>query len=155
MAHLSSSGSLPCEGSKEGKEMIDQLGAIPLFLGVETATWGLSDFANAATKAKALGVTSLLVKVADGGNRWYESIGGYLPVLGAIKTAGVSAVAYTYSYGDKFGAMKTEIALLSEIMQRTGIVVADMEVEWNGHAAWATQMCAALKPVSGLFGVTT
>jgi hypothetical protein len=135
--------------------MIDQLGNVSLFLGVETANWTLSDFTNAATKAKALGVTALLVKVADGSNRWYGALGGYRPVLAAIESAGISAVPYTYSYGDKFGGLSAEIALLTEIMKSAGIVVADMEVEWNGQAGWAKTLANALKPVTGLFGVTS
>ena len=135
--------------------MIDRLGPVPLFLGVETLGWQLSTFTDATNKAKALGVTSLLVKIADGGNQWYGALGGWQKVLDAISKAGLKAVPYTYSYGNHFNAIDAEIAILKAAMQYAGIVVADMEVEWNGQTLWAHQLSDALKPVPGVFGVTT
>jgi hypothetical protein len=133
---------------------IDYLGTSPLFLGVETANWQLEQFETAAYAAKELGITSLLIKVADGGNIWYDGIGGWQKVLDAVKPI-IKAVAYMYSYGDSFNALQDEIAILSEVMTTEGIVIADMEVEYNGHDDWAKQVCAALLPVPGMFGVTT
>lgn len=135
--------------------MIDQLGPVPLFLGVETLGWQLSTFTDATNKAKALGVTSLLVKIADGGNQWYGALGGWQKVLDTISKAGLKAVPYTYSYGNTYGAMQAEISILASAMQYAGIVIADMEKEWNGQAIWAHQFSDALRSVQGLFGVTT
>ena len=44
---------------------IDYLGTTPLFLGTETYDWSLAQFEAAATAATALGITSLLIKIAD------------------------------------------------------------------------------------------
>lgn len=133
----------------------DRLGSTPLFLGVETQYWSLAQFQQATQAAKALGVTSLLVKVADGTSEWYGGINGRQQVLNAVIQAGLPAIPYTYCYGDTFGGLQGEIALLASIMQQNGIVIADMEAEFNGQVAWAQSVCNALKPVSGAFSVTT
>lgn len=132
---------------------INQFGAVMLFLGTETANWSTDQFKQASANAKALGVSALLVKIADGGNVWYG--GNWKAVLDAVNGAGLVAVPYTYSYGNKFGAIQAEINILIAAMQYAGVAVADCETEWNGHADWAQTMCAALKPIPGLFGVTT
>ena len=131
------------------------LGSSPLFLGVQTQVWTLADFQQAAKSARALGVTSLLIKIADGGNLWYGSLGGWQKVLSSVQQAGMKAVPYTYCYGDFYGAIQSEIAILTSAMQQCGIVVGDLEVEYNGHADWAQRLCTALKPVPGLFAVTS
>jgi hypothetical protein len=133
---------------------IDYLGTTPLFLGVETANWELEQFEVAANAARELGITSLLIKIADGGNVWYDGVGGWQRVLDTVKPI-IKVVAYTYSYGDRFNAIQDEITILSEVMTVEGIVIADMEVEYNGHDDWAKQLSDALLPVPGMFGVTT
>jgi hypothetical protein len=134
---------------------IQQLGTVVLFCGTETANWSLDQFKQAANNARSMGISALLVKVADGGNLWYSAIGGWKTVLDTINQSGIVAIPYTYSYGNRFGAITSEIAILSDAMRYTGIVVADLEVEWNGQVGWAQQMSAALSPIPGLFGVTT
>jgi len=134
---------------------IDYLGTSPLFLGVETASWSLSQFQTAAHSAKALGITSLFVKIAEGGIRWYGGIGGWQRVLDTIKAEGIHAVPYTYCYGNGYGVIETEINILIDAMHYSGVVVADMEGEYNGQVGWAIQVCNALKPITGVFGVTT
>jgi len=133
--------------------MIAQLGAYPLFLGVETGGWSLATFQQAARTAKAIGFTALFVKIADGGNVWYS--GNWQQVLESINAEGIHAIPYTYCYGNKFGAIESEINILKAAMEHSGIVVADMEVEMNSQEGWAALYTNALKPVSGLFGVTT
>jgi len=135
-------------------ENIDLLGQYPLFLGIESASWSLAQFQEAAHNAKALGCTSLLVKIADGGNVWFAGIGGWQKVVDAINPI-IKAVPYTYCYGDKFGAEGTEDAILAAAMKHSGIVVADMEAEFNGHPDWASAVAKALVPIAGVFGVTT
>lgn len=133
------------------------LGAMPLFLGIETqdpAKWPLARFTQAANEAKALGVTSLLIKIADGGlPLWYSSIGGWQKVLDTVKATGIGAIPYTYCYGDKFDAISTEIAYLINAMKYSGIVIANMEKEFNDQVAWAQRIAGAMQPVPGLFGV--
>jgi hypothetical protein len=135
--------------------MTNLLGAYPLFLGVETIDWNLSQFLQAARNAKALGCTSLLVKIADGTNLWYTGIGGWEAVLNTVDVTGIKAVPYLYCYGNTFGALDSEDALLAAAMKHSGIVVADMEQQFNGESGWGSAVAAALKPVAGQFGVTT
>lgn len=135
--------------------MIDQLGPTPLFVGVESEHWALSDFIVVARDAKALGISCLLIKIADGGNLWYDAVGGWQAVLSAISQQGMRAVPYTYCYGNLYGAIQTEVNILIQAMRVCGIVVADMEQEFNGQTSWASAICTALKPVAGTFGVTS
>jgi hypothetical protein len=132
-----------------------QLGALPLFLGVYTQGWSIAQFQQAAQDAKLLGCTSLLIKVADGLNYWYTGIGGWQAVLSTV-SATLPAIPYMYCYGNAAGSsVSGEAAILAKIMQTVGIVTADMETEFNGQVIWAQQLCAALKPISGIFGVTS
>jgi hypothetical protein len=133
---------------------IDHLGTTPLFFGIETVDWSLAQFEEAAHATKALGITSLLIKIADGGNIWYDNVGGWQKVLETVKPI-LKAVAYTYCYGNKFNAIQEEIAILIAAMTTEGIVIADMEVEFNGRDDWAKQVSDAILPIPGLFGVTT
>ncbi|HTJ49430.1 MAG TPA: hypothetical protein VL443_08270 [Cyclobacteriaceae bacterium] len=137
------------------QEELSYLGNLPLFLGVETENWSIAQFKQAAINAKNLGVTSLLVKVADGVNIWYSGIGSYSAVISAIKDQGINAVPYMYNYGNKFGSLTSEINILITLMMKYHIVIADLEVEFNGQIAWANQITSSLKPISGLFGVVT
>ena len=135
--------------------MIEQLGPTPLFVGVESQNWQLHDFVAAAQAGKALGVSSLLIKIADGANEWYGGIGGWQSVLSAVAQAGMTSIPYTYNYGNTYGAIQAEVNILVSAMHVCGIVIADMEAEFNGQVTWAEYMSTALKPISGLFGVTT
>lgn len=134
---------------------IDYLGYAPLFIGVESQYWSLAQFQTAATNAKAMGFTSLLIKVGDGGIFWYQGIGGWQKVLSTVAATGIKAVPYCYCYGNTYNALTNEIALLTLIMHQVGIVVADMEVEYNGQSEWASQVCTALKPITGTLGICT
>jgi hypothetical protein len=133
---------------------IDYLGATPLFLGPETFAWNLAQFEAAANAAKALGITSLVIKIADGTNRWYGGASGWQQRRSVVKPI-INAVAYTFCYGDKFGAMQEEVTILSDTMTTDGIVIAQMEGEFDGRDDWAEQVREALLPVPGLFGVWT
>lgn len=131
------------------------LGIAPLFIGIESANWNLTQFRQATTLAKSIGITSVLVKIADGANIWYGNLGGWQKVLATIKLAGLPAIPYSYSYGNTYGALSPEINILIAAMRQNGVVIADMELEYNGQITWAQQVCNALKPVPGAFGVTT
>lgn len=128
---------------------------IALFIGVESQNWTLNDFQIAAQEAKALGISVLIIKIADGTNVWYSQLGGWQKVLDTIKAQGLLAVPYAYCYGDTFGALQGEIVMLKAAMGTVGMVIADIEVEWNGKTDWATSVSNALKDKSGIFAVTT
>jgi hypothetical protein len=124
-----------------------------LFIGVESQNWTIQDFQIAARNAKALGVSSLIVKVADGTNVWYSQ--GWKAILNAIDAQDVNAIPYVYSYGNTFNDIDIEISILTTFMRECGIVIADTELEWNGQVSWAQTLAQALKDKSGLFAITT
>ena len=127
-----------------------------LFCGTSTSVWTLAQFEQAAVFAHNHGVDSLLLKVADGAERWYGSdINGYLAIRDAIRTQGVGVIPYTYCYGNALSGFSTEIAYLKEYMASDGVVCADLESQWNGQAIWARTLCNALSPLPGKFLVTT
>lgn len=126
-----------------------------LFLGVDTAGWNLAQFSQAARFAKTHGVNSLLLKSADGTNVWYGGMNGYRQRRDAIKAEGVGVIPYTYSYGNKFGAINTEISILKSFMQEDGVVCMDAEAEWNGKVSWAQTLCASMLNYPGIFLVST
>jgi hypothetical protein len=136
-------------------EGISMLTGTSLFIGVESQNWTLADFQTACSRAKSLGISALIVKIADGTNEWYGGIGGWQGILAVIRTAGLLPIPYIYSYGDKFSGLSGEIAILEWAMASAGIVVADMEAEWNGQTAWAQTLAKQLSSVPRLFAVTT
>jgi hypothetical protein len=116
-----------------------------LFLGTSSETWTITQFQQAAQFARAHGIDCLLVKTADGSNWWYGGINGYRGIRDAIKAEGVGVIPYTYSYGNKYGALDAEINILLELLgEPDNIVIADMEQEWNGQVAWASHLCSNL-----------
>lgn len=126
-----------------------------LFLGTDTSGWTFSQFQQASQFAKAHGVDSLLLKVADGGNWWYGGLNGYRQIKNVIQTSGAGCIPYTYSYGDKFGFLDGEIAMLKSLMDDSGVVCADMETEWNGQVPWAQRLCSQMLGYPGMFLVST
>lgn len=126
-----------------------------LFLSTATAVWTLAQFQEAARFAKAHGVDTLLVKVADGTYRWYGGLGGYQNIKKAIQAEGVGCLPYTYCYGNKYGALDAEIDILIAYMQESSAIIADMEVEWNGQIGWAQHLCSRMQGQSGAFLVST
>ena len=126
-----------------------------LFLGTSTASWSIAQFQQAAQFAKAHGIDALVVKIADGSYRWYGGLSGYQSIKKAIQAEGVGVIPYTYSYGNKYNALDSEIDILISYMQDSGVVVADMEVEWNEQIGWASHLCSRMQSQSGVFLVST
>lgn len=126
-----------------------------LFCGTSTQTWALSQFTEAAQFARAHGIDSLLLKVADGTYKWYGGLNGYRQIKAVIEAAGVGVIPYTYSYGNTYGALDTEIDILISYMQDSGVVCADMESEWNGQVGWASHLASRMSPLQGVFLVST
>jgi hypothetical protein len=126
-----------------------------LFCGTSTQTWTLAQFTQAAQFAKAHGVDSLLVKVADGTYKWYGGLAGYQAIKNAIHAEGVGCIPYTYSYGNTYGDLDTEIDILISYMQDSGVVCADMESEWNGQVGWAQHLASRMSSLQGVFLVST
>lgn len=121
-----------------------------LQIGTESASWPLPQFTAAAQRARALGVDTLIVKIADGSQVWYAALGGgdawagVWNVLQAIQAEGIQVLPYLYSYGNRFGAFQQEVNAIAFVQARGFEVCLDMESEWNGQAALAGQLAAAL-----------
>lgn len=114
---------------------------ISLFIGVETFYWTLADFDRAAQFARVHGVDVLIVKVFDGPNEWYGSIGGYDAVANTILNRGVQVLPYGYMYGNAKGSsLDTELNMVEKYMNTYGWFMADIETEWDGHTDWATTL---------------
>lgn len=126
-----------------------------LFLGTSSISWTTQQFQQAAQFAKAHDIQSLIVKIADGTNKWYNGLSGYQSIKAVIQAEGVGCIPYTYSYGDKYGGLDSEIDILISYMQDSGVVVADMETEWNGQIGWASHLCSRMQNQSGVFLVST
>lgn len=137
------------------QQLAAQTGQYLLFMGANTINWNVSQFQQAAAATRALGFDTLLIKVADGGNVWYGGMGGWQAIKNAVHAEGVGAIPWMYCYGNKFGALQTELDLLASYMQDAGIVCADMEIEYNGQVGWAHTMCQFMQPRPGVFLVST
>src|SRR5216110_1805897 len=137
------------------QDLVKITGQHLLFLGIPTYSWSLAQFQQAAQFARAHGVDNLLVKVADGGNEWYGGMSGWHNIRNTINASGVGAIPYIYSYGNKFGALDTEIDIMIAHMQDIGIVCMNAEAEWNGQVSWAQHLCSRMQPVPGTFLVST
>src|SRR5260370_7795673 len=98
-----------------------------LFLGTSTAGWSIQQFQQAAQFAKAHGVDSLLVKVADGTNLWYGGMIGYRPVRDIIKSVGVGCIPYTSSYGNTYNNLTAQIGILHSFLPAYRIVLSHIE----------------------------
>jgi hypothetical protein len=136
------------------QELTQITGQHLLFLGISTYSWSLDQFRQAAQFAKQHDVDCLLVKVADGGNIWF-SIDGWHSIKNAINAEGVGAIPYAYCYGNKFGAINTEIEIMRSYLNDGGIFCADMEEEYNGRVDWANLVCSKLQGTQGCFMVST
>lgn len=138
------------------QETTKKIGRVVVFLGVETYSWSIAQFQQAARYVRSLGVDSLAVKMADGSGIWYGRIGGAAAVRSAILAEGCGCIPYAYGYGDKFGALQGEINVLQELMRiGDGCVCLDIEAEYNGQVGWAQRVCEEMRPVKGLLYLTS
>lgn len=135
--------------------LINVTGQHLLFIGVDSASWTLAQFASCAQFAKNSGVDSVLLKVADGTNVWYGGMDGYHTRKSIFTSYGVGTIPYTYSYCTQFSALDSEIDILINFMQDGGVVCMDAETEWNGQVAAAQHFTLRMRPVPGKLLVTT
>ena len=110
-----------------------------MFTGVETAGWSHQDFLNTAERLKSDGIDTWFLKVADGTSVWYGGLSMLLPRLSQL-SAIIDIVPYIYSYGDTYGGLVPEIAVLNALIHAGYVPCIDMETEWNGHSDWATTL---------------
>lgn len=139
-------------------DMQRDFGRVVLFIGVEAQHWTVATFTAAAKAAKALGIDTLCPKRADGSIRWYGSPDELAAEYKAVEAEGVKYVPFGYCYGPKFGNQQIhdECAVLEEMARECGgLVVADMETEWDNQLAAARLFESIMRPVPCVLGVTT
>ncbi len=132
------------------------MGKLALFIGTYSRGWTDAQFAIAARNARAMGVDTLIYKVADGGIAWYAPQ-RITSIRQAIMSAGCGALPYQYSYGMRFGV--GQIPAEADLAKATqdaadGLVCLDMEVEWNGQTA-AAETLAKLMAGHGTLLIST
>lgn len=139
-------------------DLSHKVGQKLLFVGLESFNWSVVDVVRAAQNARALGFDTLIMKAADGQNRWYSNISDLVAKRNACLSQGVGCLFYTYMYGPRFGAIQVqvEVAIAKEIHDSCGsMIVLDMEAEWNGQEGSAALLASYLKAFNGDVMVTT
>ncbi len=133
-------------------------GRVVLMGGNECRSWTSRDVSRVAQFCKARGINSMTMKVADGTIVWFtpEEVSALRKVA---LDWGVGFVPFQYCYGPRFGSaqIQAEARMLKDYMAANDNAgaIADMEAEWNGHAAAAEEFAAALKDKPGPLVVST
>jgi hypothetical protein len=140
------------------QDLAKKVGQKVLFVGIEAYSWQLADYVKAAQNARAMGFDTICVKQADGAYRWYNSVDVLKQRRAAVLNEGCGFIAFTYAYGPKFG--NGQIALEYDIAREIavacdGLVVMDLEQEWNGATGAAALLATSLRDFPGDVIVTT
>lgn len=121
-------------------------GQTVLMGGNESLHYTAYNVAQMANFAARLGINSISLKVADGAISWHspQQVAEFRKSANA---QGVGFVPFAYSYGNTFGALKSEVQLYKEYMLANGNagIVIDMEKEWNGHLDYANEFVALME----------
>lgn len=139
----------------------ERTGHCIMFVGNEAEHWGIADLINAASHAKSLGCDAVCVKRADGTLKWYGTPAHLKAEYDAIEALGMHYLPMSYSYRVVSGAVQVQpecdVALEMQGVCG-GIVVVNMEREWNGQkdAALAfAQRMHAHKAANSLLIIST
>lgn len=118
-----------------------------LFVGIESQHWNREQIISAALRSRALGYDTLVLKVADGGERWYDTTADLLALHNDVNAVGAGLAFYQYCYGPLFGEqqIRAEAAIANEIRSISDFPILDMEIEWNNNPAAATQFMDLLQ----------
>lgn len=118
-----------------------------LFVGIESQHWTREQIISAAQRAKALGYDTLVLKVADGGIRWYNNVQELSVLHTEVNDIGAGLAFYQYCYGPLFGAnqIKAEAEIANEIGSVSDYPILDMEIEWNNEISSAEFFMSELK----------
>lgn len=134
----------------------NKIGKKILYIGTETYSWAVTDFAKAARNARAMGFDTICPKRLDGTIKWYHTKDHLLLERNAVLSEGVGYLPFAYSYAPIFNTIGAEVAAWQEIASvNDGLVVIDLEAEWNGQTGYAQQLVQALHGFSGDIIATT
>lgn len=138
------------------------MGPCSLFLGVETGTWSRDQFVQAAQFAQKHGISTLIIKCSEvtstHGDIWYGGMAGVDSIVQAVRAQGLGVLTYQFMWGDRYGALTTEISVAQEFLSTYGKHCLDMEGStWAGAngRAWASQMNATLVHAPGKLFVSS
>lgn len=125
-------------------EVVKEIGRKVCFTGNEYVHANAAVLVQAAKRARQLGFDSLCVKKADGGIRYYANVAELAAIKKAVNEQAQAGIFYyAYCYGPRFGESQihAEAAIQKELAEAEGhgIACADMEVEYNNHAAAAAE----------------
>ena len=76
-------------------------------------------------------------KVADGTQHWYPDAASMLMLKEVAAGHGLVCAPYMYCYGNHYGALAAEATLAAQLGALFGIIILDIEVEWNDQKQWA------------------
>jgi hypothetical protein len=117
--------------------------------------WSVKQFAGMASAAKALGFDTISPKIGEGTQAWY-SLDAVKQQRAAVLAAGCGYAPFWYSVGPKFGIVAAEARMMQQYGDaNAGVIISDMETEWDGQVAAAEQFASIFRPWVGTLGVTT
>lgn len=138
-------------------QLAQKVGRKVVFVGTYCYSWTVQDFQKCAANAKAMGFDTICPKRADGINKWYVTPGHLMLERQAVLSEGVGFLPFTYNYAPLYNSYQGEAEVAAEIAEVCdGMVVLDLEVEWNGKPEAAQTFAVALKnAVKGDVMITT
>lgn len=136
-------------------EITTQLGKVILFCGTETWNYTTSQWNNIATFCRAHKIDSVLVKVNDGGIWWYGGLRPIADIRNIFRNMGVGFIPYGYFYGNKYGAVNSEINIVQQCLTTFGYMCMDMEVEYDNDSVDAKLVASQLSQHQGLLLCST
>lgn len=123
-----------------------------LFTGVETYTWGWSDFDRLITFCKAHKIDGVELKVYEiTQGEWYQSLGGASKVVMYLINKDVSVLPYGYFYG----ATSQEIDYSKQALKRWGRFAMNCEDAWQNDTSRANAFANALDKHTGTLYLST
>lgn len=117
--------------------------------------WSVQKFVETATWARGLGFDTISPKIGEGTQAWY-TVDAVKQQRAAVLAAGVGYAPFWYSVGPKFGIVTAECKMMQQYgTANGGVLISDMEVEWNGQVQAAKLFNELMRPWPGVLGVTT
>jgi len=124
------------------------------FVGIESEHWTREQIISAAARIRTFGYDTLVLKVADGGIRWYDDVQQLSQLHHDVNAVGTGLALYQYCYGPLFGPQQitAEAAIANEIATISNFPILDMETEYDNQPTAAAEFARQL---DGHFVVST